>query len=703
LEDEKMKKAGVFAAAILAAVLCISPNSLAYSGGDGSSGNPYQIANVADFEQLSASPGDWSLSFILTEDIDLTGPTFTHAVIAPDNDYVTAGFQGTPFTGIFDGNGHTICNMAIAVATSEYIGLFGYVSFPGQIMNLGVENVYIVSSNYVGGLAGLNDGSIDNCYSTGFVMGTSLIGGLVGSNNGNINKCYSSISVSGYNDVGGLVGDHAADCISYCYSIGTVAGSLYVGGLVGHNNTEFMINDCYSTSSVSGDSEVGGLVGYNNGGVGRCYAAGFVSGGSNTGGLIGLSNSGVHSSFWDIETSGQPTSAAGTGMTTAQMKTQSTFTDNLWDFGTIWNIMEGQTYPFLKRANYSGGSGTEADPYRIARTDDLLDLAATPADYNKYFILTEDIDLQGRVFTKAIIAPDMSPDNDFQGIPFAGVFDGDGHKITHFAINGGTNDYLGLFGNIDSGSVKNLGLEDCTVSGYSDYAGCLAGQINASLISNCYSTGMVSAAMFVGGLAGMNVNNSPLISCYATGSVSGVGYNQFVGGLVGMQVGTLIRCYATGSVDGRICAGGLAGSNCRPITSCYATGRVSGYQEVGGLVGENLNYPISDCYSTGAVIASSDAGGLIGYNFGGPVSNSFWDVETSGQSISAGGTGKTSAQMKTLSTFISAGWDFVDVWGIIGTQTYPYLKTQPSADLNYDGRVDLADFALFAAQWLEGI
>ena len=60
------------------------------------------------------------------------------------------------------------------------------------------------------------------------------------------------------------------------------------------------------------------------------------------------------------------------------------------------------------------------------------------------------------------------------------------------------------------------------------------------------------------------------------------------------------------------------------------------------------------------------------------------------------------AQMKTLATFTLAGWDFVSTWGIFEHQAYPYLRTQPSADLNSDGVVNFVDFAIFADQWLQG-
>ena len=95
-------------------------------------------------------------SFILTADVNLTGLTFTQSPIAPDTDNVQwNGFQGTKFTGIFDGNSHTISNLTITASTQDYIGLFGYVGSDGQIRNLGVEDVNMTGRDSVGGLVGL--------------------------------------------------------------------------------------------------------------------------------------------------------------------------------------------------------------------------------------------------------------------------------------------------------------------------------------------------------------------------------------------------------------------------------------------------------------------------------------------------------------------------------------------------------------------
>lgn len=81
---------------------------------------------------------------------------------------------------------------------------------------------------------------------------------------------------------------------------------------------------------------------------------------------------------------------------------------------------------------------------------------------------------------------------------------------------------------------------------------------------------------------------------------------------------------------------------------------------------------------------------------------SFWDVETSDCNTSAGGTGKTTAEMQTISTFTDAGWDFVEIWGIGENQTYPFLRTDPAGDSNHDKKADLVDLAILASHWLEG-
>jgi hypothetical protein len=378
-----------------------------YSGGSGTAEDPYQIANVADFQLLSASPTDWNKSFILTADIDLTGLTFTQAPIAPDTDSVTSGFQGTQFTGVFDGKGHSISNLTITASTKDYLGLFGYVGSGGQIRIFVVENANISGRYRVGGLVGYNSsGSITFCCATGSVTGTYRVGGLVGYNSsGSITSCYAtcSVSVGSYRDslpesFGGLVGENGGSLtscyatgavsgdttsgglagynggsISNCYATGDVNGngggsssqSAFVGGLVGMNGGT--LTDCYATGTVIGNTSVGGLVGMNGGTLTDCYAIGTVIGNTSVvGGLVGHNGNGsgpLTACFWDTETCFPATVGVGsgistgvTGKTTAEMMALATFTDAGWDFtnestnGTndYWMMLrEGEDYPRL--------------------------------------------------------------------------------------------------------------------------------------------------------------------------------------------------------------------------------------------------------------------------------------------------------------------------------------------------------------------
>jgi hypothetical protein len=134
--------------------------------------------------------------------------------------------------------------------------------------------------------------------------------------------------------------------------------------------------------------------------------------------------------------------------------------------------------------------------------------------------------------------------------------------------------------------------------------------------------------------------------------------------------------------------GGLVGANlgAGSVRDCYAWGAASGYEWVGGLVGTNAG-SISECYAVGGVAGvGQTVGGLVGFDYG-AVSTSFWDVQTSGRTTSAGGTGKTTSQMQMRSTFISAGWDFVgetangtdDIWRIVEGQGYPTLSWETAS------------------------
>ncbi|MHC4475909.1 MAG: GLUG motif-containing protein [Planctomycetota bacterium] len=325
--------AKVIVTAILAAVLTASTSLARYSDGTGISEDPYQINDANDMNEIGAHPNDWDAHFVLTADIDMSGFEYTTALIAPDTNNSTFGFQGTAFTGVFDGNEHTIFNFTCQSDGINDAGLFGRMSgenplvknlrlvdpnfdgsgyrvgllagsvYGGTIQNCSVEGGYISSGTQVGGLVGqLYNGTISNCCATAEVVGGGYSGGLVGSNFGGvISQCHSSGNVSVYDiTAGGLVGKNYG-IISNCYSTANV-NSEEAGGLVGRNgvfDTAGSINNCYATGMVSGYRAVGGLAGGNYYGaiISNCYAQGSVSGDDSVGGLVG-ENSGTITSCY---------------------------------------------------------------------------------------------------------------------------------------------------------------------------------------------------------------------------------------------------------------------------------------------------------------------------------------------------------------------------------------------------------------------
>jgi hypothetical protein len=365
-----------------------------YSGGSGEPNDPYRISCADDLLALAADVNDYNKCFILTADINLTGLTFVQALIAPDTNNSDFDFQGTPFTGIFEGNGHTIFNLTVAAEQIDYVGLFGYIGPSGQIRNLNLMDVNITGRVSVGGLTSLNAGSLISCVVTGLVNSLSGAGGIVGSNSGSITSCHAACSVSGPGEggaVGGLAGENDGNLIN-CFAAGSAIGQFAIGGIVGYNAGSLI--SCYSTSSTTGRGGVGGLVGQSDGVLISCYATGFTSGitqyntciggllGSNggsivscyaaspvsgyeyVGGLLGYNYDGsLISCFWDINASGtadgvaniDPDPNGAAGKTTAEMQMRNTFTDASWDFvgevingpNDIWDICEGTNYPKL--------------------------------------------------------------------------------------------------------------------------------------------------------------------------------------------------------------------------------------------------------------------------------------------------------------------------------------------------------------------
>ncbi len=266
-----------------------------FAGGLGTAGEPYLIALPGHLNKIRDYNHAGTV-FRMIADIDLEGTLYTN--------WIPVGNYDAPFSAAFDGDGHVIRNLTIERPATDDIGLFGSLSASGVIRNLGILGGSVSGKSYVGGLVGWNRGVISNCFASCSVQNTGQV-------------------------VGGLIG--------------------------GNEESAAVIKNCYAKGAVSGGSQVGGLVGYNlRGTIVNTFSAGPVEGSTTFGGLVGSASGGsVTASFWDTQKSGLSSSAGGTPKTIIQMKQQATF--SAWNFGNVWEIIEGQTYPFLQVLSVGGG------------------------------------------------------------------------------------------------------------------------------------------------------------------------------------------------------------------------------------------------------------------------------------------------------------------------------------------------------------
>ena len=209
------------------------------------------------------------------------------------------GNENDAYTGTFDGQSFAISGLYYNSETL-YAGLFGYVGAGAAIKNVGVEDSYILATDFsgaVGGVAGCNKGTITNCYNTGTVSGSINVGGVVGQSTigGSVTNCYNTGTVSGEYEVGGVVG-YSYGAVTNCYSTGTVSGEYDVGGVIGWND-DTVVN-CYNMGTVSGSFSVGGATGYNCGTVTNCYNMGTISGEGDVGGVIGWNDGTVTNCYY---------------------------------------------------------------------------------------------------------------------------------------------------------------------------------------------------------------------------------------------------------------------------------------------------------------------------------------------------------------------------------------------------------------------
>jgi uncharacterized repeat protein (TIGR02543 family) len=600
---------------------------------------PVTQANIGAFNSYANTESGLARHYKLAQNItDYSGS------------WTAIGASASQFTGGFDGNGFTISNFNINT-TAAYHGIFGYIGAAGVIKNMGLINCSISGGNYSGGIAGYNNGTIQNCYVSGSVSGSSYTGGVAGYNNGLIQNCYSISTVNGGTNIGGVTGQNN-NIVQSCYAAGRINGTNYTGGIVGLNSGG-AVRDCVALNSIittSGSANIGRVAGSTAGGaMTNNYARGDMSVKYNWNGNTGITKT--------ITTTGVYNGIDGSGINPAQYTAQSwwitasNWYSGTWNFTDIWE-MNVSNIPRLKTAGgvqnhlFPLGDGTEADPFRVYNEATLKKVGSGTDGWtlNKHYLQIQDIALPSTSLSNwTTIGTSASQ--------FTGVYDGGGYTILNLTINNLAS-YQGLFGYIGPGSiVKNLGVINFKISSAA-YIGGVVGY-NNGMVHNCYTTGSVSYSTgAVGGVVG--VNNSIVQNCHTTGSVYG---SSSVGGVVGVNYGTVQNCYATGNVSGHSSSvGGVVGSNDGgTVQNCYATSSVNAHSTLGGVVGYNTG-TVQNCYATGNVNGTSVAvGGILGGNdIGGNVYNCYATGNVNGTKYVGGVVGVSNSTIHNCSALNSS-------------------------------------------------
>ncbi len=713
--------------------------------GTGASGDPYMISDVYGLQAMGGylAAGTY---FELANDIAATSTSGWNAGAGFD----PIGDATTKFAGNFDGNSKTISNLKISRGGEDNVGLFGYTN-NASIQDVVLSSAGVTGGSNVGAFVGTQEGGTMNRVklATGTadseILGTQKVGGLVGVNSGTIQKSSMTGSswvwaenVLGQVGAGGLVGDNSG-AIENSYnasSYGAYANKGRTGGLVGSNSGTIL--NSYNTGEVMGDmgwpvtgDYIGGLVGENTAGsITNSYSTGHVyDTNTNVGGLVGgLTGGTITNSFYNSQTSGKSDTGKGTPKTTQEMSSAATFTG--WDFSVVGDGTIG---------NWIMADRPRLQQEHTTTLTNAVDLQLIAVDLGASYTLANNIDASGTATWNWVSGTTYGGFSPIAG--FSGTFEGNDHTISGLYIYRPSATDVGLFGT-SSGQIRNVGLTSGSVTGMVSAGGgglsstgALVGN-SSGLVDRAYANVSVSGGDSVGGLIGTSSGGS-ITNSYATGNVTS---NGDAGGLISNLYSTTVlqNSYATGDVSaGRIGGGLVAVDQGISINNSYATGDVSGGLRAGGLVGWLLfDASLTNTYASGSVTGGSDIGGLVGLqqagtanithsfskglvsggtgNMGGLIgrvadavvlTQSFYDSETSGQSDTGKGVPKTTTEMMTQATF--TGWDFnIDgtgagsgAWVMAG---YPHLQHEWTPTISNASQLQMMALDLDAAYTLAG-
>ena len=498
----------------------------------------YEIGNAGQLYWFAAqvNGGNYSINGKLTANIVVNEDLMSKITVAANGTAsVNTGAtvrNWTPiigtsgYTGIFDGAGHTVSGLYFNNSSTGNVGLFGSLTVGGTVQNVGVIDSYFCGGDNVGGVAGYLStgyflvGNVINCYNTGIVTGSSNVGGVAGNNGGTATGCYNTGTVTGSSNVGGVIGGSSGTVTNCYYLADSETDSI--------DGTTFKTADQFASGEVTyllnGSTSEGTLTWKQTCGVGTPAFSGLtVYQVKNCGGNLVYANTATVTSEHDY--------TDNNGFCTvcdAYQPAKWNETDGVYEIGNA-----GQLYWFAAQVN--GGSNS----IHGKLTDDI---EVNPGTFDTEGNYTPKADETVRNWILIGNAKKW----------YRGTFNGNGHTISGLYHNNGT-DYVGLFGVVSYGTVKNVGVINSYFKGVVSTGG-IAGRATNATITNCYNTSTVAGG-YCGGIVSY-IAGSTVSNCYNTGMIDWTG-----SGIAGEKGGTVTNCYyLEGTADGGIYGEDVTGS-----------------------------------------------------------------------------------------------------------------------------------------------
>ncbi|MXR51573.1 hypothetical protein GRX03_08145 [Halovenus sp. WSH3] len=671
--------------------------------GNGTAESPYEVSNLSE---LRAIENDLGAHYVLTDDIDGEA-TRTGERVSLGN--ARRWDNGRPFTGVLDGQGHTIRHdvgplfhtndgtiRQLRVERVAIVGAYRERMIPGRpqgvvaaantgnITNVVVANASVTEGRFAGSIVGVNRGGrITDSRVTGTTVQGGIVGGIVG------------------RTVGGTVEATAVD--------GAVSGRS-AGGVAGESN-ETTIRETRSSATVSGDERLGRAGGLVGDATATRIEDSLVTGeadGSVAGAILGRTGNEttVEATYW-AQTAGRQGAANGsvaaTAVPTAQLTGATARRTLPFRFPEQWLVTD--SYPVPSGVIGNGtlstlggetvvGAGTESNPYVITTVEQLQ---AMNADLDGHYVLGSDIDASA---TAGWGGPDERGwvpigGQDLADVGrladsevFTGTFDGRNHTIRGLTIDRPDPGYMGLFG-VNRGTIENVELRHTDISTYYGrtavfvmpggiLVGANQGRISAvtvtdGAISNDVATGIIGRHDD-GAVSDITVRNVTIRTNAATGGVVGIQSGGIVervnvtglttdpwfgtvGGIVGeLTNGTVRTAAVSGTVSGGTVGGIVGEADNGTVTQVRSTARVDGEDAAGGLVGNATETTVSEGYAAGPVTLQTPpsrsppdgiAGGVLATDDNSTIARVYWDRKRTGRASAVGRGPGTAVALST--------------------------------------------------------